>query len=107
MNPLRRMGNPLNQGINNNQPQIPMGAGAPTGQINQPQPNNQMSPMQRMIFTTLYNRNPKIPNSNLTFRDLMNSVQGQTPEQAFQNYGLDYNNCQNIGVNQIKNMLGL
>lgn len=105
MNPLRRMGNPLNQGINSNQPQIPMGAGTPIGQINQP--NNQMSPMQRMIFTTLYNRNPKLPNSNLTFRDLMNSVQGQTPEQAFQNYGLDYNNCQNIGINQIKNMLGL
>lgn len=107
MNPLRRMGNPLNQGINSNQTQIPMGTGTPTGQINQPQPNNQMSPMQRMIFTTLYNRNPKIPNSNLTFRDLMNSVQGQTPEQAFQNYGLDYNNCQNIGINQIRNMLGL
>lgn len=58
-----------------------------------------MDLMQRMIFNKLYNTNPK-------FRDLADRVRDKTPEQAFQEQGLDYNRFQNIDPVQIKNMLG-
>ena len=58
-----------------------------------------MDLMQRMIFNKLYNTNPK-------FRDLADRVRDKTPEQAFQEQGLDYNQFQNIDPTQIKNMLG-
>jgi len=58
-----------------------------------------MDLMQRMIFNKLYNSNQK-------FRDLADRVRDKTPEQAFQEQGLDYNQFQNIDPVQIKNMLG-
>jgi len=65
------------------------------GQIN----NGPMNVMQRMIFNKLYNSNPQ-------FRQFAESMQGKTPEQAFQEQGLDYNQFQNVNPNQIRNMLG-
>jgi len=58
------------------------------------------SPMQRMIFNMLYQRNPR-------FRQLADSVRGQDPQQACQNLGMDYNQLQNMDTNQVRNMLGL
>lgn len=57
------------------------------------------SPMQRMIVGMMYQRFPK-------FRELMNSVRGQNPVQAFQERGLDYSQYQNMDVNQVRRMLG-
>jgi len=72
---------------------------APMGQPN-PQPlGGPDNPMQRMIFNMLYQRNPK-------FRELADSVRGQDPRQACQQYGVDYNQLQNMDVNQVKQMLG-
>ncbi len=82
--------------------------------INNPVPNSMPGPInpqmnqgggpgnliQNMIFNCLYQSNPK-------FRELANSVQGKTPEQAFQEQGLDYSQFKNISPAQIKNMLGL
>lgn len=82
--------------------------------INNPVPNSMPGPInpqmnqgggpgnliQRMIFNSLYQSNPK-------FREFANSMQGKTPEQAFQEQGLDYSQFQNINPAQIKNMLGL
>lgn len=70
----------------------------------QTMPNQQMSaghdsPMQRMIFNMLYQRNPK-------FRQLADSVRGQDPQQACQNLGYDYSQLQNIDMNQVKQMFG-
>lgn len=82
------------------------------GPINQPMnpPTNQgggfMGMMQNMIFNRMYQSNPKLPNSNITFRDIVSQSQGKTPEQAFQEQGLDYSQFQNINPAQIKNMLG-
>lgn len=56
--------------------------------------------LERMIFNKLYNSNPN-------FRSLADSVRDKTPEQAFQEQGLDYNQFQNISPAQIKNMMGL
>ena len=58
-----------------------------------------MNFMQRMIFNKLYNGNPQ-------FKQFADSMQGKTPEQAFQEQGLDYSQFQNVNPNQIKNMLG-
>lgn len=55
--------------------------------------------MERMIFGRLYQTNP-------TFRQLADSVRGMTPEQAFQQNGLDYSQFQGMNVNQVRNMLG-
>ena len=55
--------------------------------------------MQRFIFNKLYQSNPQ-------FRQFADSMQGKTPEQAFQEHGLDYSQFQNINATQIKNMLG-
>lgn len=75
------------------------------GPINQPmnQPVNQGGGpgniLQRMIFNRMYQSNPQ-------FKQFADSMQGKTPEQAFQEQGLDYSQFQNINPAQIKNMLG-
>ena len=76
----------------------------PQNQMPQATPSQQMpaghdSPMQRMIFNMLYQRNPK-------FREVADSLRGQDPVQACQNLGYDYNQLQNIDVNQVKRMFG-
>lgn len=87
-----------------------MGSGVP-GPINQPmqqsmaqpmpQQSSQMNPMQTMIFNMLYNNNPQ-------FRHLADSMRNKTPEQAFQESGLDYNQYRNVGPEQIYNsMMGM
>lgn len=86
-NPLRRL---------NQTPQDPM---VPMGQPNRPAPGGPDNPMQRMIFNMLYQRNPQ-------FRNLADSVRGQDPQQACQNLGVDYNQLQNVDVNQVKRMFG-
>lgn len=53
-----------------------------------------------MIFNSLYRSNPQ-------FRQFADSMRGKTPEQAFQEQGLDYSQFQNISPMQVKNMLGL
>ena len=55
--------------------------------------------IQQMIFNRLYQSNPQ-------FRNFADSMQGKTPEQAFQEQGLDYSQFQNVNPNQIMNMLG-
>lgn len=80
-----------------------MGAPAP---IN----NGPMGFVQRMIFNKLYQSNPVVKNQDGTttsFRELIDQTQGMTPEQAFQQRGLDYNQFQNVDPMQIKNRLGL
>ena len=71
------------------------------GPINQPPMNNggPGNMIQNMIFNKLYQSNPQ-------FRQFADSMRGKTPEQAFQEQGLDYSQYQNIGPEQIKNMLG-
>lgn len=59
-----------------------------------------MQMMQRMIFNKLYNGNPQ-------FRQFADSMQGKSPEQAFQENGLDYNQYRNIDPNQIRNTFGV
>ena len=66
------------------------------GPINQGGPGNLV---QRMIFNRMYQSNPQ-------FRQFADSMQGKSPEQAFQEQGLDYSQFQNISPAQIKNMLG-
>lgn len=55
--------------------------------------------MQRLIFNKMYRSNPQ-------FRSFADSMQGKTPEQAFQEQGLDYSQFRDINPNQIKQMLG-
>lgn len=66
-------------------------------QTNQPQGPSGM--LQSLIFNSLYQRNPQ-------FRQFADSMRGKTPEQAFQEQGLDYNQYRDMDANQIKNMLG-
>ena len=67
----------------------------------QPQQGSQMNPMQTMIFNMLYNKNPQ-------FRQFADSMRNKTPEQAFQENGLDYNQYRNVGPEQIyNNMIGM
>lgn len=92
--------NPL---VNNPMPQMgpQMGPNVP-GPSSMPGPTNGGGPlnvMQRMIFNKLYQSNPN-------FRQFADSMQGKTPEQAFQEQGLDYAQFQNINPSQIKSMLG-
>lgn len=89
--PLRRP-NPMPQGQAFPAP--------PMGQPNQQMQGGQDSPMQRMIFNMLYQRNPN-------FRRLADSVRGQDPQQACQNLGVDYNQLQNVDVNQVRQMFGI
>ena len=68
-----------------------------------PGPINQGGPaqlMQNMIFGKLYQTNPQ-------FRQFADSMRGKTPEQAFQEQGLDYSQYQNIDPMQIKQQFGL
>lgn len=65
-----------------------------------PSPSGPMAMMEQMIFNKLYNSNPQ-------FRQFADSVQGKTPEQAFQEQGLDYNQYKNIDPMQIKNAFGI
>lgn len=71
------------------------------GPINQPQQmqNGLGGILQNMIFNRLYQSNPQ-------FKNFADSMQGKTPEQAFQEQGLDYSQFQNISPAQIKDMLG-
>ena len=55
--------------------------------------------MQQMIFDRLYNTNPQ-------FRQFADSMRGKTPEQAFQENGLDYGQFMNVDPNQIRNSFG-
>ena len=71
-----------------------------------PEPSNPQQPggpanfMQQMIFNKLYQSNPR-------FRAVADSVRGQNPQQAFQERGLDYNQFQNMDINQVRRMLGI
>ena len=71
----------------------------PMGQPNQPMQAGPDSPMQKMIFNVLYNR-------NANFRALADSVKGQNPQEVCQSRGYDYNQIKNTGIDQIKQMLG-
>lgn len=71
----------------------------PQAMPNQQMPVGHDSPMQRMIFNMLYQRNPK-------FREVADSLRGQDPVQACQNLGYDYNQLQNIDITQVKRMFG-
>ena len=61
-----------------------------------------MGMIKQMIFNKLYQGNPQ-------FRQLADSIQsqGKTPEQAFQEQGLDYSQYQNMDPSQIGRMLGM
>ncbi len=82
----------MGQGMGNNQ--VPNSMPGPTNQGGGP-----VGLMQRMIFNRMYQSNPQ-------FRQFADSMQGKTPEQAFQEQGLDYSQFQNVNPAQIKNMLG-
>lgn len=56
--------------------------------------------VEQMLFNRLYQSNPR-------FRELADSVRGMTPEQAFQSHGLDFSQYQNVGIDQVRRMLGL
>ena len=72
---------------------MPQGMGVPTNQ-----PAGPMAMMQQMIFNNMYNSNPQ-------FRQFADAMQGKTPEQAFQEYGLDYNQYRNVNPEQVYNGL--
>ena len=82
----------MGQGMAGNQTGMPI--------TNQPTQQNQMNPMERMIFEKLYQTNPK-------FREFANSVKNMSPEQAFRDRGLDYNQYRNIGPDQIMKSMGM
>jgi len=75
---------------------FPMGNGMGAAPIN----GGPMAMMQQMIFNKLYQGNPQ-------FREFADSMQGKTPEQAFQENGLNYSQYQNIDPSQIGRMLGM
>ena len=79
------------QGIPNPQPAQGIGPSQSSGP---------MEMIQRMIFNKLYNGYPQ-------FRQFADSMQRKTPEQAFQECGLDYNQYRNVDPNQIINRFGL
>lgn len=85
--PLMRPRNPI--------PQQPM------GQPSQPMPAGQGNGnlIERMLFNKMYQGNPQ-------FRQFADSVRGMSPEQAFQQQGLDYSQYQNIGIDQVRRMFG-
>ena len=89
-NPTGQMG-PMAGGMGINNP-VPNSMPAPTN-------NGPMGFMERMIFNKMYQSNPQ-------FRQFADSMQGKTPEQAFQEQGLDYSQYQNMNPAQIKQMLG-
>lgn len=71
----------------------------PMAQPSQPMRVGPDSPMQRMVVNMMYQRFPK-------FRELVDSVRGQDPVQACQQRGVDFNQLQNIDMNQIRQMFG-
>lgn len=74
----------------------------PQGPMGQPSPQMQGGQgnfLERMLFNKMYQGNPQ-------FRAFADSVRGMTPEQAYQQQGLDYNQYRNIDINQVKRMLG-
>ena len=75
----------------------PMGQGSMPGPINNG--GGPLNLMGQMIFNKMYQTNPQ-------FRQFAESMQGKTPEQAFQEQGLDYSQFQNVNPAQIKRMLG-
>lgn len=86
--------------------QMPIGTGPNSpvpnsmpGPINPPMGGGPMNMIGQMIFNRMYQSNPQ-------FRQFADSMQGKTPEQAFQEQGLDYSQYQNVNPAQIKNMLG-
>ena len=75
--------------------------GTPQGMAgNQIGTTNPMNVMQKMIFNKMYQSNPN-------FRQFANSMMGKTPEQAFRENGLDYNQYKNVDPNQIRNSFGI
>lgn len=64
------------------------------------QPSGPLGMMQQMIFNKMYQTNPQ-------FRQFADSMQGKTPEQAFQEAGLDYSQFQNVDPAQIRNAFGI
>ena len=98
-NPLNNRGMRHATSLNN---PAPNAMRRPTDQLHMNSPMNQGGPgsiLQRMIFNRMYQSNPQ-------FKQFADSMQGKTPEQAFQEQGLDYSQFQNINPAQIKNMLG-
>ena len=92
MNPLFNNQNNYMGQTHNNVTPMGQGATAPTN-------NGPGGMIEKMIFNNLYKSNPQ-------FRQLADSVQGQTPEQAFQERGLDMNQFMNVDPNTIRQMLG-
>ena len=83
-----------------NQSMDPAINGTPMGQGQiAPTNNGPGAFIERMIFNTMYRANPQ-------FRQLADSVQGQSPEQAFQDRGLDPNQYMNMDPSVIQRMLG-
>ena len=72
------------------------GMGATTNQ-----PSGPIGMMQQMIFNKMYQTNM------FNFRQFADSMQGKTPEQAFQEAGLDYSQFQNVDLAQIRNAFGI
>ena len=80
------MANPLfrqNQPKNNSNPLLSM--------LNQ---LKTIGPSQ-MVFNKMYQDNPKLADGR-SFRDVCNQVRNMTPEQAFSQYGLDFNQYRNL-----------
>ena len=63
------------------------------GQPNPPMQAGPDSPMQRMIFNVLYNR-------NADFRALADSVKGQDPQEVCQSRGYDYNQLEQVKMEE-------
>ncbi len=73
----------------------------------QNQPQNNGNPVLNMVnslrsqgtsgavFNQLYQNNPVAPNG-VSFRDLYDKVRNMTPEEAFRQNGLDFNNFRNL-----------
>ena len=91
--PLNPQMNQMGQGPAVN----PMATGSMPGQTNNG--GGPLNLMGQMIFNKMYQANPQ-------FRQFADSMQGKTPEQAFQEQGLDYSQFQNVNPAQIKRMLG-
>lgn len=71
----------------------------PINQQPQQQTSGPLGMIQNMIFNRLYSTNPQ-------FKQFADSMQNKTPEQAFQEQGLDYNKYKDMNPEQIRQMLG-
>ena len=65
------------------------------------QPSGPLGMMQQMIFNKMYQSNM------FNFRQFADSMRGKTPEQAFQEAGLNYSQYQNVDPAQIRNAFGI